>query len=153
MSDPSLVTALAPLRGLSVWAAGAAADLLWLQLGAAHSVVAQVGPARGEPRLVGEYALHLQCPWHLAAPSGARLIDHTTAGAAAALDAWLRAHQPCLVDDLTGLDHHLVLTLAGGHTLHLCPAPGPAEQLRLLQPGRPTPHLVYPASSDDDVCP
>jgi hypothetical protein len=76
VSDPPLVTSLAPLRGLPLRAAGAAADLLWLQFGAAHTVVAQFGPRRGQPRPVGEYALHLQCPWHLASHAGDRGVGY-----------------------------------------------------------------------------
>jgi hypothetical protein len=56
--------ALAPLRGLPLWAANRAATLISLQFGDRR-------PARaGRPREVGAYALHLQCPWRLSGTTG-----------------------------------------------------------------------------------
>lgn len=50
---------MAPLVGVPLWGAGRAADLLWLALGQRQTIQ----DFRGEPREVGEYALHLQCAW------------------------------------------------------------------------------------------
>ena len=51
--------ALAPLRGLALWGPARAADMLTLQLGEARSI----NSLDGRLREVGEYALHIQCPW------------------------------------------------------------------------------------------
>ena len=58
--------ALAVLVGLPLWAAGRAADLHWFHFGAQREQVDR----RGRARTVGTYALHIQCPWHLAASTG-----------------------------------------------------------------------------------
>lgn len=53
--------ATAPLVGMRLWAAGRAADLLWLHFGERHTV----NDFRGNPKEVGEFALHLQCAWRI----------------------------------------------------------------------------------------
>lgn len=54
------------MRGLPLWAAGRAADVLWLQFGGRRTA-----PTAGDPaRVVGEYALHVHCPWRLSAAGG-----------------------------------------------------------------------------------
>lgn len=58
--------ALEPLIGLSLWTARRAADMEMFHFGARRIV-----PGRdGEPREVGEWALHLQCAWRLTGPEG-----------------------------------------------------------------------------------
>jgi len=47
------------LPGLRLAPLGAAADMLWLHFGEMRSVVDR----KGKERKVGEWALHLQCPW------------------------------------------------------------------------------------------
>jgi hypothetical protein len=54
-------TALHPLTGLRMSAFGRAADLLWVHFGSLHRVPAW---KRGW-KYVGEFALHIQCPWRL----------------------------------------------------------------------------------------
>ena len=46
---------------MALWAAGRAADLLWLHFGQRR----MVKDYRGNPKEVGEYALHLQCAWRI----------------------------------------------------------------------------------------
>ena len=53
--------ALAPLQGLVVWGPARAADMLTLQLGDPRVDTSPMGRRRE----VGEYALHVQCPWRL----------------------------------------------------------------------------------------
>jgi hypothetical protein len=50
---------LKPIKGLSVWAAGRAASLLWLQIGDRHVVATR----NGGRKTVGTFALHIDCPW------------------------------------------------------------------------------------------
>jgi hypothetical protein len=49
------------LIGLRLWDAGRAADLAWFAFGERRTV----RDSRGEPREVGEFALHVQCAWRL----------------------------------------------------------------------------------------
>lgn len=53
--------ALAPLIGESLWSSGRAADLEWFQFGERKTVK----DYRGEERVVGSYALHVQCAWRI----------------------------------------------------------------------------------------
>jgi len=53
--------ALAPLIGLPLWDSGRAADLAWFALGERRTVK----DFRGNPKEVGEYALHVQCAWRI----------------------------------------------------------------------------------------
>ncbi|HLK07041.1 MAG TPA: hypothetical protein VKV30_03840 [Candidatus Angelobacter sp.] len=50
---------MTPLVGQPLWDAGRAADLMWLAFGQRQIIK----DFRGEPREVGEYALHVQCAW------------------------------------------------------------------------------------------
>lgn len=50
---------MSPLVGMPLWDAGRAADLLWLAFGPRQIIK----DFRGNPREVGEYALHVQCAW------------------------------------------------------------------------------------------
>ena len=53
--------ALRVLQGLPMWAAGrTAVSLLWLHFGGIHDVVDRSGP-----KTVGDYALHIDCPWRI----------------------------------------------------------------------------------------
>jgi hypothetical protein len=54
-------SSLQALIGLPFWDAGRAADLEWFQFGSQRTVT----DFRGETKTVGEYALHVQCAWHL----------------------------------------------------------------------------------------
>ena len=61
-----------------MWQAGWAGDIAWFQFGA---VVKRSG-GRGGQRNVGEYALHVSCPWRWVASSGFLRADDTSPGAA-----------------------------------------------------------------------
>ena len=49
------------LIGKAMWACGRAADMATFQFGGPRPVV----DFYGRPREVGEYALHVQCPWRI----------------------------------------------------------------------------------------
>ena len=53
--------ALAPLRGLPLRALGRAGDLLWLAFGEMRESLSPLGKLR----TIGEWALHLECPWRV----------------------------------------------------------------------------------------
>jgi hypothetical protein len=57
------------LRGLPLWSAGRAADMLWLSFGARRPAPTDRRPDRE----VGEWAVHLECPWRISAPDGVKL--------------------------------------------------------------------------------
>jgi hypothetical protein len=50
---------LSAIQGHQIWAAGHAANMLWLQIGNRHIVPAWGGGIKE----VGTYALHIDCPW------------------------------------------------------------------------------------------
>ena len=62
----AIETALAPLRGLPLWAAGRAAGMLWLQFGRRIHAPTVRDPSRE----VGEFALHITCPWRIGGSGG-----------------------------------------------------------------------------------
>jgi hypothetical protein len=47
--------------GLPLWSLGRAADLAWFEFGSRRSVKGW----KGEEKEVGDYALHVQCPWRI----------------------------------------------------------------------------------------
>ena len=160
----AIEAALAPLRTLPLWAAGRAADMLWLQFGPRHYAPTQSNPDRE----VGEFAIHIMCPWRLAAgvitgrsdlyvPAdpdedesqfrwdrpGRSIIDHQ-------LRALVAAHEqtPLCVREIT-VDRCAGFTLRfdAGVTLEVFPDAFSMphdirEHWRLLQPGLETAHFV-----------
>ena len=157
---------LAALVGLPMWAAGRAADLLWLQFGERRTV----DVADGDRQDVGSYALHVACPWRLAASdrllvgSGDLLTPADPDADPATFDwdetgaSWLdvrlgelaevHATAPPAVaavaaDALGGLR----LSLTGGLVFEAFPNSTPTghvatEFWRLLRPGTAEPHFV-----------
>ena len=49
------------LMGKQLWGWGRAADLISFQIGQERAVIDH----RGQPKTVGEFALHIQCPWRI----------------------------------------------------------------------------------------
>jgi hypothetical protein len=66
--EKEIAIALAPLQGLVAWGPARAASMLTLQLGEPRADTS----ATGRSRVIGEYALHVQCPWRLT--EGARMV-------------------------------------------------------------------------------
>ena len=64
---------LSAIQGLQFWAAGHAANMLWLQIGNRNIVPAWGGGTKE----VGTYALHIDCPWSWTR-NGAILANHET---------------------------------------------------------------------------
>src|SRR5262249_58293817 len=52
---------IAPLVGLPLWAFGRAADLVWIHFGSRRTVTDR----KGVEKQVGDYALHVLCPWRI----------------------------------------------------------------------------------------
>lgn len=159
--------ALLPLKALPLWSAGRAADMLWLQLG--RHVPAPT--ARSPDRIVGEYALHVMCPWRVSGASGivagssdlfvpadpdvpdeefqwdrpgATIVD-------VHLGQWIDSHAATPLR-VTGVEVDrcggFVLALEKEFALEVFPdesarPQGDQEQWRLLQPGRGTEHFVF----------
>src|SRR5208282_3266343 len=61
MNLQSIQQALAPLVGLPFRHIGRATNLLWLHFGELH----EVPRSRGGTKVVGDWAVHVQCPWRL----------------------------------------------------------------------------------------
>lgn len=129
-------TALSRLVGLRMWAAHRAADMLTLQFGEQCATVTLYG----DRRMVGTYALHLQCPWRWIDPSGQQMADKAAWGQMASIAS--RGHVPTGVtaDD----DGRFHLSFADGSTLHVEPDEGvePREHWRMFEPARETSHFV-----------
>lgn len=60
MSD-DIQRALGVLVGLPLWAIGRAVDLVWFEFGSRRTVKGW----KGVEKTVGDYALHVQCPWRI----------------------------------------------------------------------------------------
>ena len=162
----ALENSLAPLREMPLWGAGRAADMLWLQFGA------RVGApmARDPNREVGEYAVHVMCPWRLSGSSGvitgqndmyvpadpdvdesdfrwdkagSSIVDHQ-------LRRWIQAHEqaPLRVVDIS-VDRcaGFILRFRHGIAFEIFPDAfsmphDTREHWRIFEPGRETPHFV-----------
>jgi len=70
--DPAITNALNRLLGLPLWVIGRAGDLEWFQFGNQRSVPAFWGGTK----VVGEFALHLNCPWRLVSAAGSALASN-----------------------------------------------------------------------------
>ncbi len=134
-------TPLSNLKGLRMWAAGWAGDIAWFQFGGPVQRPEARGPGTRE---VGEYALHLSCPWRWVTSSGfVRADEHSDRSALGALDSL----QATYVDAELAADGELILRLDIGDALAIEGMPSSAathksECWRLLQPGLNTPHFV-----------
>ena len=93
-----------------------------------------------EKRMVGTYALHVQCPWRWIDASGQQMADKAASDHMASIAS--RGH---VAIGVTADDHggfHLSFT--DGSTLHVEPDEGvePREHWRMLEPARETSHFV-----------
>ena len=135
---------LRPLVGLPLWAVGRAGSLKWFQFGDRRTVPA----LRGGSKEVGEYALHLDCPWHLVGPAGqVAATDESEPELLARL-----ANPPLTCEAVFGSDDGGAgLRFAGGWSL-VVEAGGPdrLEYWRLFRPAVGGPHFVVgPAGIED----
>ena len=158
--------ALAPLRGLRLWDAGRAADMLWLQLGER----VRAPTSRDPERQVGAFALRVMCPWRVTGSAGIitgrsdifvpsdpdedesefqwdrpgrSIVDQQ-------LSTWIEAHKdrPLAVLEIT-VDRcaGFAMRLEDLNSLEVFPDAFSMphdirEHWRILQPGQDTPHFV-----------
>ena len=128
--------ALRPLMGLPLWSIGRAGSLEWFQFGDPRIVPA----FRGGSKEVGEYALHLDCPWRFVEPAGRVVVtDESDSELLAQV-----ADPPLVCAGVSGSDDGSAqLQFAGGWQLiverggqdHL-------EYWRLFRPAAEGPHFV-----------
>ena len=163
--------ALAPLQGLVVWGFARAADMLTFQLGEPRVNTSPMGRLRE----VGEYALHVQCPWRMTEDT--RLIvgsgdlftpampdaDRTTfkwdvAGANwwdYQLREFMSKHAPIRVESIAGDPFGgFRLICSAGVAFEVFPNTSAvphddSEYWRLLQPGESTKHFVVGATGPE----
>jgi hypothetical protein len=60
-TDSDIERTLSVLVGLPLWALGRAADLAWFEFGSRRTVLSH----SGQEKQVGDYALHIECPWRI----------------------------------------------------------------------------------------
>jgi hypothetical protein len=136
--------ALRPLIGLQLWAVGRAGSLECFQFGDRCTV----STLRGGSKVVGEYALHLDCPWQFVGPAGQVVVTDES-------DPELLAEvaDPPLVcaGASASDDGGAQLRFAGGSRLVVEPGgPDHLEYWRLFRPAAGGPHFVVgPAGIED----
>ena len=140
-SAEPIQVALDSLRHLPMWDAGWAGDIAWFAFGAQ----VQRPDRRGGQRVVGEYALHISCPWRWCAVSGFVRADETSDSAALHALGQPTTHFVSGGRDSGG---PLILRFGNGDTLEIAdPGEPPSsedeiEYWRLFQPGLQTPHFL-----------
>lgn len=154
---------LAPLVGLPLRRIGRAADLLWVQFGEMR----ELPDRRGGTRTVGEWSLHVQCPWRITRPPTilvARGDCHYVAGSdepydwdaagesrfdrcAAPLNREFESSPPTVEAVVTDAVGGFSLRLTGGYIFEVFPddsTGSDTEHWRFFQPGRDESHFVFP---------
>jgi hypothetical protein len=154
--------ALKPVVGLPLQCIGRAANVAWLHFGEMR----EVDDLRGDRKTVGDWAIHIQCPWRLSrlsriviasddyayAPNGDYLMDGWSHPGrsrfdfiAAKLCTEFEIHPPVVtsmqVDDVGGFS----LGLADDYRLDVFPSSSDEsdENWRLFEPSRDTKHFVF----------
>lgn len=147
--------ALAQVVGLPLTAFRRAADMRTIQFGQLRTV------ERGS---VGDFALHIQCPWRIEGPQGIitgradlwhPAEEHAPFDDAwdyekspnlqdARMEAWLAQVGPTLVVAAVDADEYggATIALSGEYLLRLFPAGTRGEDWRLFRPGTSHPHFV-----------
>ncbi len=133
---------LGRLVGLPLWSVGRA-GIEWFHFGRCR-IVASI---RGGTREVGEFALHLGCPWRLIGRDSELLACHESEP-----EVLAQLTSPPLVccGVHAGDDGGFEMVFAGGERLQV--EPGDADCLeywRLFQPGLGQPHFVVGPSGID----
>ena len=162
MTGATVQAALQSLVGLPLGRIGRAADLLWVQFGALREL-----PGRnGGTKTVGEWALHIQCPWRVTLSS--RIViargdcfrqadsdepyDWDATGEsrfdrlAAHLNHQLEASAPRVVKVAVDAVNGFSLDLDGGYTFDVFPAESTesdTEHWRFFQPGMDGKQLIF----------
>lgn len=131
-------TAWRALVGLRLFESNRAADMQSFSFGAEREVPVQFGRQKGTLRKVGEYALHVQCPWVVS--DGPRTI--ATAGDSR-IGQWITSGDHRVESVSFEATGSMTLRFTSSHTLVVTPDSGSVgEYWRLLRPGTSEPHLV-----------
>jgi hypothetical protein len=164
-----LSNALQPLVGLPLRCLGRAANLLWVHFGELRESLSP----RGQLRTVGEWALHIQCPWRIRqgtnvvvasgefcyGSAGEALDDWDKPGkskfdvTAATLENEFSAFPPSVtsiyIDEVGGF----TIELTNDYRLDIFPdrSTSNTEHWRLFQPGIDHRHFVFPMERSDGV--
>jgi hypothetical protein len=162
MNDSKIQKALQPLIGLPLRCVGRAANMLWIHFGEYQ----EIPDRKGGTRSVGEWALHVHCPWRICrlgrivvayhdfydSPDGAPLDDWDSPGMSQfdhqvdILSAEFESTPPLVSsvepDDVGGFAMHL----SRDYRLDVFPDDSVAgeEHWRLFQPGpEQSHHFVF----------
>jgi hypothetical protein len=156
--------ALSRLIGLPLSAARRAADMRTLQFGTLRQA------DRGS---VGDFALHVQCPWRIEGPDGIitgrsdlwEPVDENTPFDPdfdcekspnlqdARVETWLTQNEGFLVVQRVDADDYggAAIHFGRGFVLRLFPGGARGEDWRLFRPGTDAPHLVVGAGVVEEV--
>lgn len=156
--------AVQSLRSLRIVRVGAADDLFWVHFGDLRTVATRDGGTKE----VGEWALHLQCPWrfirngqvvlgssdfYYRAEDGEAMDRDSAADSlfsvkASRLDRYLSSEVVKIVDIHFSGAGAFELRMGDGLVFSAMPTESPevsdAERWRLFQPSTDFPHFVYP---------
>ncbi|MBI2807318.1 MAG: hypothetical protein HYX68_20240 [Planctomycetes bacterium] len=129
--------ALAVLEGLPLWSIGRAGSLEWFAFGAKKNAIT----IHNKQKVVGEFALHLDCPWKLLGVDGSLLADDQSD-----LNLLAALAEPALLCGRreAGEMGDFRLDFFGGVSLmvHASDQQGDGEYWRLFQPYSGLPHFV-----------
>ena len=131
-----IAEALQPLIGRTLFAANRAANMESFQFGTPGLMPSALP---GRSRVVGEYALHVQCEWKLL---GARGDVIASSSSEHTLAPWLKANAIKVVSVSAEPNGAVTINLTRGYSLRVVVDENEGEQWRLLQPGRDSPHFV-----------
>ena len=163
VSDAAIQKALAPLIALPLRCIGRAADLLWVHFGEFREIPYR----KGGTRTVGDWALHVQCPWQFARPPSILIArsdcfyaadssepyDWDAAGKsrfdgrAGPLNREFESSPPRVVAVAADSVGGFTLRFDSGHVLEVFPDDGTvsgSECWRIFRPGRDERHFVFP---------
>jgi len=166
LTRQQVLTSLSQIIGLPLTAAGRAADMRTFQFGTLRAV------ARGS---IGDFALHVQCPWRIEGPDGivtGRMdlwepaeedspfdedwdYEKSPNLQDTRLERWLAEHESALVVETIDADEFGGASIGLGQdfVLRIFPAGTRGEDWRLFRPKSGLPHLIISGGaveSDDD---
>jgi hypothetical protein len=132
---------LEKLVGLRMWGTNHMAESRGFSFGARRESLS----SHGRRRVVGDYALHIQCPWRIVRGDGGEITGSDVPAEEATLV--LTEHlgeEGHIVRRATFGERGVRLELEGGMFLEISPfLDDPDEVLRLFRPGVDEPHVVW----------
>jgi hypothetical protein len=168
MNQSEIQQILAHLVGLPLRCIGRAADLLWVHFGEMKEVPAR----RGDTRSLGDWALHIQCPWRITKPpailvangdcyykadidepydwdaGGESRFDSHAAPLNREFESLPPRVEAVVVDTVGGFS----LRLSNGYCLDVFPSNSTgckSEHWRFFQPRKDERHFVFPEYESD----